>query len=48
MKIVGRLIEIGFSLGGNPRLTIETKDKNTLLAGFDELHEYEVTVDTKR
>ena len=48
MKIVGRLIEIGFSLGGNPRLTIETKDKNTLLAGFDELHEEEVVVEIKR
>ena len=48
MKIVGRLIEIGFSLGGNPRLTIETKDKNTLLTGFDELHEHEVVVDIKR
>ena len=48
MKIVGRLIEIGFSLGGNPRLTIETKDKNTLLAGFDELHEHEVVADIKR
>ena len=48
MKIVGRLIEIGFSLGGNPRLTIETKDKNTLLAGFDELHEHEVVVEVKR
>ena len=48
MKIVGRLIEIGFSLGGNPRLTIETKDKNTLLTGFDELHEHEVVVDVKR
>lgn len=48
MKIVGRLIEIGFSLGGNPRLTIETKDRNTLLTGFDELHEHEVVVDVKR
>ena len=48
MKIVGRLIEIGFSLGGNPRLTIETKDKNTLLTGFDELHEHEVVVEVKR
>ena len=48
MKIKGRLIEIGFSLGGNPRLTIETKDKNTLLTGFDELHEHEVVVEVKR
>ena len=48
MKIVGRLIEIGFSLGGNPRLTIETKDKNIFLVGFDELHEYEVVVEVKR
>ena len=48
MKIVGRLIEIGFSLGGNPRLTIETKDKNTLLTGFDELHEHDVVVEVKR
>lgn len=48
MKIVGRLIEIGFSLGGNPRLTIETKDKNALLTGFDELHEHEVVVEVKR
>ena len=48
MKIKGRLVEVSFSFGGKPRLTIETADRNALLSGFDELHEEEVVVEVKR